>query len=206
MTGRGVTGVDVPRFAYTGIAQTFNNSPFNDYPYAMARLRWFVDAFRPVDERLVRLGSILRASEYRNARFAYLQSTDASEIDEILDVIFHEVNGDHRRAREFGPREPGIGQWVHEDEFIERYTAIFPQGADRQAIYELVGRNLKARNSGELTFDDLYLYPPHYGARPGLPVRHSFWIFGHTNVEDQRTAMTHLREAVDSVLGHIGPA
>ena len=87
---------DIPLFSYVGISHTFKNSPYNEYPYSMARLRWFADAFDPrieEDSRLTDLRSRLQFESRLNGHFSYLQASDAGAVDTLLDALFREVSG-----------------------------------------------------------------------------------------------------------------
>ena len=232
---RDLAGVDVPPFSYTGIAHTFRNSPFNEYPYAMARLRWFTDSFDPSLEdaagnlvigpesgfhdlavrledesrpeaRLALLRSVLLHRARLNGHFTYLQVSDAGLVDSILDTIYRIVTGgQEREKRNLGPHEPGIGRWVNEDDFNERYWLELPEGTDRQGIYDRVTARLRAEKTDDATFDEVYLYPPDYGDDPGGPVRHAFRIFGHSGEHPDSDASPgrRLREAAEAVLADV---
>jgi len=200
---RYLTGVDVPPFSYTAIAHTHKNSPFNEYPYAMARLRWFTDSFYPTPEKLKALESILLDISGRNGHFRFLQVSDAGRIDVVLNEIYLEITGgETREARDRGTHEPGLGRWQPDDEFIECHAIRLPVGADRQKLFDRVRDRLESRNTDELAFDEVYLYPPRYGQTPDEPVEHYFRIFGHAETVDRATAFLHLHEAVETVLSH----
>lgn len=200
---RGNLTVDVPPYSYAGIAHTFRNSPFNEYPYAMARLRWFTDEFDPArrDLRFVSLKLMDMADQ--NSHFRYLQVSDAGVVDDILDVVHREITKEERNAKEFGPHEPGLGKWVIDDDYNERYSIELPFGIDRQELYGRVLAKLRVRDSLEAAFDDIYLYPPEYADVPGGAVRHSFRIFGHTKSGDRVSAGARLDQAVETVLDEI---
>ncbi|MBK5231739.1 MAG: hypothetical protein JJE13_01995 [Thermoleophilia bacterium] len=195
--------VDVPPFKYTGIAHTFRNSPFNEYPYAMARLRWFTDSFDPVRHDLKFVSLKLTDVAEVNANFQYLQVSDAGRVDDILDVVHREVSNEERNAKDFGPHEPGIGKWVIDDDYNERHSLELPFGVDRKDLFNRVRERLRDQDTLEAAFDDVYLYPPEYSDVPGSDVRHSFRIFGHTKSGDRISAGARLDEAVGSVLAEI---
>lgn len=205
ITDRNHAGVDVPPFSYTGIAHTFRNSPFNEYPYAMARLRWFTTSIGPgwSDE-----SALLHKVAAANGHFTYLQVSDAGLVDHLLDVIHKDRTGTAREARELGPHEPGLGRWINEDDFNERRWLHLPVGADREALFELISGRLSSEHTDDAVFDEVYLYPPEYGATPEQSVRHAFRIFGHTGVApDARDSPgprgIHLGEAVEATLDEV---
>ena len=176
---RYVTGVEVPPFSYISIAHRCKNSPFNEYPFAMARLRWFTDSFEPTPAKLRYLESILLDISDRNGHFRFLQVSDAGRIDEILDEIHRGMTGLPRNAHDLGPHEPGLGRWVPEDDFTERETLMLPAGSSRLGLFNRLRAKLEQRNTEELTFDEVYLYPPRYGEGPEEPVEHSYRVFAH---------------------------
>lgn len=208
---RDLTGVDIPPFSYTGIAHTFKNSPFNDYPYAMARLRWFTDSFDPTIDRdgseLSRLRSALLARENQNGHFTFLDLSNADHVDSLLDAVFREVEeGRARDAHQLGPHEPGIGRWAHEDEYTVRHSLLLPLGADRNELYERVSDRLVSQGTDDAAIDEVYLYPPEYGDGPANLVTHVFRIFAHSEASfsvSSAAAGARLREALGSVLGRV---
>lgn len=176
---------DIPPFSYVGISQTFKNSPYNEYPFAMAHLRWFTDSFDPdsedgeLDTDLSKLRSTLQFEAKLNGHFTYLQSSDASTVDTVLDELYRNVTGgEERHARELGPHEPGIGEWVNETDCTRRYWLEFPYGVDRHEIYERVSDLLRVGRPGDGEIAGIYLYPPDYAGGPDGLVRHAFRIFG----------------------------
>ncbi|MGK2955317.1 MAG: hypothetical protein ACSLFI_06570 [Solirubrobacterales bacterium] len=195
--------VDVPPFSYSGIAHTFRNSPFNEYPYAMARLRWFTDDFEPARTDLKFAGLKLMDLADQNSNFRYLQVSDAGVVDDILDLVHREVTKAERYARDFGPHEPGIGKWVIDDDYNERRAILLPFGVDRFELFNSVRDRLRVRDTFEAAVDDVYLYPPEYADVPGKGVRHSFRIFGHSKSGDRISAGLRLDEAVETVLDEI---
>lgn len=197
------TLVDVPLFSYTGIAHTFRNSPFNEYGYAMAQLKWFTDSFDPVRHDLKVLSVNLKELARVNGNFTYLQVSDAGRVDDILDVVHRELSGDARNAKDFGPHEPGIGKWVIDDDYNERHSLELSFGVDRQELYDRVLARLRVQDSLEAAFDDIYLYPPDYAEAPGEVVTHTFRIFGHAKSGDRVSAGHRLHEAVETVLAEI---
>ncbi|HTU14890.1 MAG TPA: hypothetical protein VMF31_06815 [Solirubrobacterales bacterium] len=208
---RDLTGGDVPPFSYTGIAHTFKNSPFNDYPYAMARLRWFTDSFDPDLEyghpELSRLRSALIAREVDNGHFSFLDLSGADAVDSLLDAVFRQVEGGRtRNAHDLGPCEPGIGRWANEDEYTVRHSLLLPFGTDRRELYERVSDRLVSQGTDDAAIDEVYLYPPKYGDGPDRLVTHEFRIFAHSEASvsvSSAAAGARLREALGSVLGRV---
>ena len=197
MLSRDVAGVDVPPFSYTGIAHTFRNSPFNEYPYAMARLRWFTDSFDPSLEDAA--GNLVLGPESGFHDLA-VRLEDEPRPEARLALLRSVLL--HRAKRNLGPHEPGIGRWINEDDFNERYWLELPPGAERQEVYDRVTARLRAEKTDDATFDEVYLYPPDYGDSPGGPVRHAFRIFGHSEEHPDSDASPgrRLREAIETVL------
>ena len=179
---RDLEAADIPLFSYVGISQTFKNSPYNEYPYSMARLRWFADSFDPraeEDSRLTDLRTRLQFESTLNGHFTYLQTSDADAVDTLLDDLFFNLSGGmERNARELGPHEPGIGEWVNEGDFTQRYWLEFPYGVNRQELYAKVGDLLRMGQPGGSEVSGIYLYPPDYAGGPDGLVRHAFRIFG----------------------------
>lgn len=208
---RDLTGVDVPSFSYTGIAHTFKNSPFNDYPYAMARLRWFVASFSADSDRdgseLSRLRFELLVREIQNGHFTFLELPGAQVVDSLLDRVFREVErGRERNAHDLGPHEPGIGRWANEDEYTVRHSLLLPFGAEREELHERVSDRLVSLRADDATIDEVYLYPPEYGDEPDGLVTHVFRLFAHSEASisvSSAVAGARLREALGSVLGRV---
>jgi len=208
---RDLTGVDVPSFSYTGIAHTFKNSPFNDYPYAMACLRWFTESFDADIDRdgseLSRLRYALLTMENENGHFTFLDLSHADAVDSLLDAVFREVErGRARDAHDLGPHEPGIGRWANEDEYTVRHSLLLPSGAERRELYERVADRLISQGTDGAAIDEVYLYPPQYGNGPDGLVTHVFRIFAHSEASvsvSSAAAGARLREALGSVLGRV---
>ncbi len=186
---RNLARTDIPPFSYAGISQTFKNSPYNEYPFAMAHLRWFTDSFdanreiEPHDAQLSALRATLQSEAKLNGHFTYLQSSDAATVDSILDELYRNLTGgDERHARELGPHEPGIGEWVNETDCTQRYWLEFPYGVDRHELFERVGDLLRVGSPGDDGIAGIYLYPPDYAGGPDGLVRHAFRIFGKSDV------------------------
>ncbi len=193
--GSDLEAADIPPFSYVGISHTFKNSPYNEYPYSMARLRWFADSFDPrieEDSRLTGLRSRLQFESRLNGHFTYLQASDADAVDTLLDELFRDVSGGlERNARDLGPHEPGIGEWVNEGDFTQRYWLEFPCGVDRHELYSKVGDLVRMANPA---VSGIYLYPPDYAGGPEGLVRHAFRVFAKSEagsrIEPVLTAFT----------------
>jgi hypothetical protein len=181
---RDLDRADIPPFSYVGISHTFKNSPYNEYPFAMARLRWFTDSFDPRledDARYAELSALRATLQFEaklNGHFTYLQARDADAVDSVLDELYRDVTGgDERHASDLGPHEPGIGEWVNEGDCTQRYWLEFPYGIDRFELFEKVGDLLRVGHpSGEIS--GIYMYPPDYTGGPDGLVRHAFRVFG----------------------------
>jgi len=177
---------DIPSFSYVGISHTFKNSPYNEYPFAMARLRWFTESFdprledEPMFAELSELRATLQFEAKLNGHFTYLQARDATAVDSVLDDLYRSLTGgEERSASEFGPHEPGIGEWVNEGDFTQRYWLEFPFGVDRHELFERVGDLVRAGHpDGDVS--GIYLYPPDYAGGPDGLVRHAFRVFAKT--------------------------
>ncbi len=183
---RDLRRTDIPSFSYVGISQTFKNSPYNEYPFAMARLRWFTESFdprledEPMFAELSKLRATLQFEAKLNGHFTYLQARDATAVDSVLDDLYRSLTGgEERSATELGPHEPGIGEWVNEDDFTQRYWLEFPYGVDRHELFERVGDLVRAgKPDGEVS--GIYLYPPDYAGGPDGLVRHAYRVFAKT--------------------------
>jgi len=170
--GKNLTAADIPPYSYTGIAHTFRMSPFNEYQYAMAKLRWFTNSFDPdaeragsgrdaVEQRIADLRADLKERADLHGHFTYLHVSDAGFVDDTLDEIFLLVTGEERKAaRNFGPLETGIGRWVNDDPFNELYSVELPAEVDRVKLFDLVSERLRTQHPEHDFFDDIYLYPP----------------------------------------------
>ncbi|MGK2933068.1 MAG: hypothetical protein ACSLFD_09935 [Solirubrobacterales bacterium] len=191
---RDLEAADIPLFSYVGISHTPKNSPYNEYPYAMARLRWFTDSFDPRLEEetsLSGLRSKLQNESKLNGHFTYLQGGDADAVDRILDDLFANLTGGlERHARDLGPHEPGIGEWVNEGDFTQRYWLEFPYGVDRHDLFGKVGDLVRMANPA---VSGIYLYPPDYAGGPDGLVRHAFRVFAKsetgTRIDPELTAL-----------------